>query len=596
MSWCEQRLQQLPAGVSESRGARVIFHEICQLDFAGMSQPQRIASLLGIAQHVAVIEGLDETLIRLASQTDEGTGAATFLDAPKSFTRPAVLLDSRFFEADVELDVYVGLVLHEFAHLKFTRRFFLEAGNLPRYQRMLCNLIEDYRIERLMGGSSAAWQTYLERTRRRLVEEDGISRALAEWPDLSELNRLTLLLALLLFMPEVLVAREDLRTWRTADGTCACEELAAIFAAEPQSEDDVFHAAAEMVRRFPACQAANGELGLKEDIQLWEEAFEQPGWHWFTLSEQLKTREQIRQPLELDLINQVWKELEQKESRFDEMPESDWRREDASTRSRLSVLEVEAAGSDEAAATYASIARECRSVSAELRQLFADPVSNLSGRVSGQWAGRIDPRRLYRHGFDPRLFQQPVTHRQRLMPTTVGLLLDGSGSMRGLAEQLALRLGVILCESFQESRHVEVRIFSHVGAETHCELRDYGDKQTAARRLGGFRAEQMANYDDLAMGRVAELLEQRPTGRRVLFVLSDARPTHRFTARSQERYAMSLTRAEVMRLRGRGWRLIGLTVGSGAGDFIYGRDRVHLSHPGDIPTKFAPLLKGLFGV
>ena len=67
MSWCEQRLQQLPAGVSESRGARVIFHEICQLDFAGMSQPQRIASLLGIAQHVAVIEGLDETLIRLAS-------------------------------------------------------------------------------------------------------------------------------------------------------------------------------------------------------------------------------------------------------------------------------------------------------------------------------------------------------------------------------------------------------------------------------------------------------------------------------------------------------------------------------------------------
>jgi hypothetical protein len=81
-----------------------------------------------------------------------------------------------------------------------------------------------------------------------------------------------------------------------------------------------------------------------------------------------------------------------------------------------------------------------------------------------------------------------------------------------------------------------------------------------------------------------------------LFVLSDARPTHRFTARSQERYAMSLTRAEVMRLRGRGWRLIGLTVGSGAGDFIYGRDRVHLCHPSDIPTKFAPLLKGLFGV
>jgi hypothetical protein len=51
-----------------------------------------------------------------------------------------------------------------------------------------------------------------------------------------------------------------------------------------------------------------------------------------------------------------------------------------------------------------------------------------------------------------------------------------------------------------------------------------------------------------------------------------------------------------MRLRGRGWRLIGLTVGSGAGDFIYGRDRVHLCHPSDIPTKFAPLLKGLFGV
>jgi hypothetical protein len=230
-----------------------------------------------------------------------------------------------------------------------------------------------------------------------------------------------------------------------------------------------------------------------------------------------------------------------------------------------------------------------------LRQLFADPVSTMSGRVSGQLAGRIDPRRLYRQGFDPRLFRQPIAERRKLLPTTVGLLLDGSGSMSGMPEKVALRLGVILCEAFQESRNVEVGIFAHYGQLTHCELRDLGDKHSAADRLGAFGAEQLSNYDDLAIARVAEILEQRPAGRRVLFVLSDAQPTHRLTPRSKEQYAMSLARAAVIRLRERGWRVIGLTVGTGAGEFIYGRDRVHLSHPGDIPTKFAPLLRAVVG-
>lgn len=595
MSWYDQRISRLEAGSAPSRGSRLIFHEICRLDFAQMSEPQRIASLLEIAQHVAGIEGLEKTRIRLAHKVDEGTAAATFLDAPRSFERPAILLDRRFIAADVEPDVFVGLVLHEFGHLKFTRRFFLEGKDLLQYQRMICNLIEDYRIELLLAESSEAWRTYLERTRRRLVEEDGLARGLAQWEELSDLNRVTLLLGLFLFMPEVLAWRAELRNWVTADGICAFEVLKEIFASEPRTEDEVFAAAAELLRRFPVCQRANRELRISEEVMLWEEAYERDGWHWLQLSDQLRGRSLVSGPCDESLISQVNAANKELRLSASEMPEAEWRDDDASRTSRLPVRETVTPRSATAEQRYAEIVREYRVVVEELRQLFADPTQALSGRVSGQLAGRIDPRRLYRHGFDTRLFQHSLQQRKKLASTTVGLLLDASGSMRGLPEELALRLGVILCEAFRESRNVDVRIYSHLGLRDHCGLQQLGDKQTAAGFLGTYQALEVANYDDLALAGMARILEQRPAERRVLFVLSDARPTHRQHLGSRERYAMNLTRAEVGRLRGRGWRVIGLTVGQGAGRFIYGQDRVHLSVLSDIPTKFARLLRGLFG-
>ncbi len=592
MTWFDQRVADLQSGKTLPRGQQAIFQEVCQLDFSKMNDAQRVFSLLSIAQHFAGIEGIGETRIQLAQPSDQGTASATFLDAPDSFDVPLIRLDKKFFSAKTDPNIFVGLVLHELAHLKFTRRFYQEAGQLFPFERFLCNLIEDYRIERLMGETSRAWKTYLERTRLLLVEQDGLAHGLEEWLRLGELDRVLLLLGLFLFMPETLAARPDLQAWRLTDGTCVFHELQEIFATEPLEEDAVFTAAREILRRFRVCRDANRERDT-DRLSLWPL---QPdsSWGWSQMLNALEARSEVSESFEQKLLDDVEKLEQATAGESTELPSEHWNQQEATVRSPLPTVEKAVVETQRSRARYQLIARINAEVIRELQTLFADPDTHSPRRVPGQLAGRLDPRRLYRHSFDGRLFQQPSLGRRALVSTTVGLLIDASGSMTGWPESAALRLGVILCEAFQAARNVDIRIYSHVGTPHCCELSDLGDKQTAAGRLGSYSARVMANYDDLAIERVATLLETKPAARRVLFVLSDAQPTWRDPTAREELWAMTLTRDAVRQLRQRGWRVVGLTIGKGAGEYIYGEDRVHLRNPGEVATRFAPLLRSLF--
>jgi hypothetical protein len=608
-SWYRQRIEAGRHADPKTRGSRLIFRKVSDVDFSTMSEHQRCAVLLNIARSLASIEGLPETSIRLAEDESIGTAAATFLDAPDSFNKPAVILDRRFFKPDVEPDVFVGLVLHEMAHLLFTREFYRVAGKTSKQKKLLLNLIEDYRIERLMSESSAAWQTYLERTRRRLVEEDSLEEGVAQWGRLTDYDRVLLLIALFLFTPEVLESRQDLRAWKLRDGVCVFEELEEIFQFEPLAESQVFEAVKEIYLRFEVFKEAD-QVPTKEWLEILRDSNskldgeqgqrlgdgeKKPLWSGRRLADLILKRSEVGESFSSILIKMI--EAEASETGLLEPPPLPFVPEDDSgSRLRVKVEFTEIQATDRAREIYNKAACSTRAVSEELNKIFADPTLGRGRSFLGQPAGRLDGRRLHRYTFDSRVFTEERQSKKKLTPTKIVLLLDGSGSMVGVPEQVALLLGVILCEAFRQSSNVDLRVFSHTALEYKVTICDYGDKQTVLGRLGAFSAQTLSNYDDVAMHEVAKLFDQDAGKRRVMFVLSDARPyATEGVGRSRGKTAVKMTARMVEQLRSEGWRVIGITTGPGYGAMIYGEDRVHLDKPHLIPKKFSKLLLDLFG-
>ena len=608
-SWYRKRIDAGKQADPKARGSRMIFRRVSDIDFSTMQTHQRCAVLLNIARSLASIEGLPETSIRLAEEHSIGTAAATFLDAPHSFQRPAVFLDPRFFKADVEPDVFVGLVLHEMAHLLFTRDFYRVAGKTSKQKRLLLNLIEDYRIERLMSESSAAWQTYLERTRRRLVEEESLERGVAQWDRLQDYDRVMLLLSLFLFTPEVLESRADLRAWKLSDGLCVFRELEEIFFSEPRTEPEVFRAAIQTYQRFNVFKEAD-QVSTPErfDVvsgsgQRSEEgggpkagaAPEQTLWSGHRLADLILKRSEVCESFSSILVKMIEDEADHTGPR-EPAPLPRILQGDALSRPRTEVGFMEVAATDRARAVYSDIALKNRKTSEELEQIFADPTLGRGRSFLPQLAGRLDARRLHRHTFDARLFREDRQAKKKLVPTKIVFLLDGSNSMRGGPMEIALNLGVLLCEAFRKSSNVDLRVFSHTALQGKVWIRDYGDKQSACERLGTFFTIEHGNYDDVAIEEVAKLFAQESSKRRVMFVLGDAQPcASEGMPYTKTGTAVTLTARAVEKLRSEGWRVIGITTARGYGESIYGKDRVHIDKLSLIPQKFAKLLLAVFG-
>ena len=608
-SWYRRRIEAGKHLDPRTRGSRMIFRDVSDADFSSMPLHQRSAALLNIARTIAAIEGLPETSIRLAEEESIGTAAATFLDAPDSMCKPVIYLDRRFFQPDVEPDVFVGLVLHEMAHLLFTREFYRIAGKTSKQKKLLLNLIEDYRIERLMSESSLAWQTYLERTRRRLVEEDSLEHAVACWRFLEEYERVLLLISLFLFTPEVLEARSDLRAWRLSDGVRVFEELEEIFQDEPLTESQVLKAAKEVYLRFDVFKKAEQVSGPKRFKVLLGTDSISPGdedsksafpaketrWSGWRFAESILNRSLVGEAFPASMVRMI--EAEAKQTGCPEPAPLPFASErDADWREEVAVEFIEVLSTDDAREIYRKVSFATREVSEELENVFADPLLARGQSFLAQPAGRLSGRRLHRYAFDSRLFTEDRPSKKKLIPTRIVLVLDGSGSMVGVPEQIAMQLGVIMCEAFRKSSNVELHVFSHTALAEKVTIRDLGDKDSIPGRLGAFSAQSQSNYDDVALQEVAKRFEYDSDKRRVMFVLSDAQPYAIEPAKTRvSRTAVMMTARVVSRLRAEGWRVIGITTAPGYGDLIYGEDRVHFDKLQLVPTKFAKLLLELFG-
>lgn len=608
-SWYRQRIEAGRHIDPRTRGMRLIFRNVSDADFSSMPLHQRCAVLLNIARSIAAIEGLPETSIRLAEADSIGTAAATFLDAPESMCQPVIYLDRRFFQPEVEPDVFVGLVLHEMAHLLFTREFYRIAGKTSKQKKLLLNLIEDYRIERLMSESSPAWRTYLERTRRRLVEEDSLEHAVACWRFLEGYDRVMLLLMLFLFTPEVLESRPDLRAWRLSDGLCVFQELEEIFHEEPLSESQVFRAAKEVYLRFDVFKKAEQVSGPNrftvligtDSLSAGDEDGEsastakQTLWSGWRLAESILNRSLVGQTFPTNMVRMI--EAEAKQTGCPEPAPLPFASEnDADSRVKVAVEFIEVPSTDQAREAYQKVAIATREVSEELENVFADPTLGRGRSFVAQPAGRLSGPRLHRYAFDSRLFTEDRQSKKKLIPTKIVLLLDASGSMAGVPEQIAMQLGVIMCEAFRKSSNVDLHVFSHSALAENVTIRDHGDKQSTQERLGAFRAQCQSNYDDVALLEIAKRFERDSDKRRVMFVLGDARPYAIEPARKRvSQTAVMMTARMVSRLRTEGWRVIGITTAPGHGELIFGEDRVHFDQLQLVPRKFAKLLLELFG-
>lgn len=646
MSWYETRIAEIKRRVGVPRGQQSLFEQVCKIDYSQLNLFERIAHLMGLAKYIAHVENFGHTTIQLADSLRYGTACATFTDAPDSFQQPLILLDWRFFLDHDDPDIFIGLLLHELAHIKYTRIGF-QQGKRHELERFLQNLLEDWRIERLLGSSSAAWKCYLERTRLRLFGESSLRRGLAEWEDLNQRNRTVLLLSIFLFAPEEIDARPELQTWENAGGINVFYRLCDIFQTEPLSEEALLVAvkriSVELIRSLPAeptlvlsmsAAAQQGRFTIGHGTQSGGDSNQKPEqgdendstagesisesmtgdkgakilaeqvaervasqlrgpWTWKTLADEVMSRSKCRQPFDDEVIKSVRRVPEL--SKYPFPPVATGRHQANAIRLSDVPIQMTEPTRPDARMRYRMVARQVQHVSAKLHSLFADPLPRSPDKLSGQAQGQLDAKRLYRVPFDRRVFRQPFQRRPKHKKTQVGLLLDGSGSMSGSRVQIALWLGVILIEALRAARNVDVKIFGHVGRyDKICEIQRLGDKSNAVHRLGGYRARNASNFDDLAIRTVAKELEKQPAERRVLFVLTDALPFVCQMGRSEFDSGIDATAHVVADLRRRGWRVIGLTIETGFGEQIYGQDRVHMSNPQDVEQHFPRLLMSLF--
>lgn len=646
MSWYETRIAEFKRRVGVPRGQQSLFEQVCKIEYSQLNLYERIAHLMGLAKYIAHVENFGHTTIQLADSLRYGTACATFTDAPDSFQQPLILLDWRFFLDHDDPEIFIGLLLHELAHIKYTRLGF-QQGKRHELERFLHNLLEDWRIERLLGSSCAAWKCYLERTRLRVFEEGCLHSGLADWDRLSQRNRTVLLLAVFLFAPEQIDARPELQTWENAGGINVFERLCDIFQTEPLSEEALLVAvnriSVELIRSLPAeptlvlsmsASAQQGRFTIGHGTQSGGDSNEKPEqgdeidcpagesisesvtrdkvaeilakqvaervarqllgpWTWKTLADEVMCRSKCQQPLDDDVIKNVRRVPEL--SKYPLPPAATGRQEAKAICLSDAPVQTTEPKRPDARMRYRIVARQVQHLAAKLRALFADPLPRSPDKLSGQAQGHLDPKRLYRVPFDRRVFRQPVPRRPKHKKTQVGLLLDGSGSMSGSREQIALWLGVILIEGLRAARNVDVKIFGHVGRyDQICEIQRLGDKSNAVHRLGCYRASNLTNFDDLAIRTVANELERQPAERRVLFVLTDALPFVCQLGHSEFALGVDATAHVVTTLRRRGWRVIGLTIETGFGEQIYGQDRVHVRDPQDVEQHFPRLLMSLF--
>ncbi len=179
------------------------------------------------------------------------------------------------------------------------------------------------------------------------------------------------------------------------------------------------------------------------------------------------------------------------------------------------------------------VPQDIRLEARQLHRELAGLLRNRSACLRDQHSGALDPRALWRWGFQDRdLFCRPG--RRDTGSCVFYLLIDCSGSMGADAgdppgcsrSQAALRSAAVIEEALRGLVPLKIALFQKVSHCRHRVLKDFPDRPANACWNALYTVTPLgSNADSVHIRLAAAELKRRPERRRVLVVLSDGMPS-----------------------------------------------------------------------
>jgi len=168
-------------------------------------------------------------------------GTACFEDIG-SFRRPKIVLDKSIYEkvpAESIIDVYCGIGLHEASHIKHTRNAFtrMVRGELKGIRWVWEGLLEDERIETLVGEDSPGFYLYTHAAKMAIIHMYGLRRKAEQFDELPDLDKVNDIIFLTIRAPHLL--SDSMRKWLTVGGVNVFEEVRNILHSYAADEDQI---------------------------------------------------------------------------------------------------------------------------------------------------------------------------------------------------------------------------------------------------------------------------------------------------------------------------------------------------------------------
>ena len=555
--------------------------------------------MLAVARSFARLQGVPaNTEIRLAGPGDVGTACAGFKSQPFGFKLPYILVGNDCLRRTQPKDyfaVLIGLVLHESAHILFTRELYVRRWNRDHnfanasLLSVLENILEDDRIERRIADESPGWAKYLERTREVLLVEQWFSDAIANWGTLSTQTKKMTIVGCFVRRQRFLSENDLLATWVAPDDNEAfLNRLRKACPKMPQTEADVIKAAERLAKLMDFDPDASGP------DETAAQAAKDGGVSGVpTLTSLIgceSKQSHIHDPFDEELARDVSRVADQdhdetKTTRYETVRHRG--KHPFSNADDTSVIYEYAAPEANSERIYKYAAGMVRGQVARLRNSFP-PEPRKSNKQGGRTVGSLDSRALWRAPFDDQLFYRRKDGRKSKRINLV-LLLDASGSMNWCQRvDRARETAVLFNEALHDHPSVKLRVFSHTTkAKSKCRIIDHSNGPIDTRNAIGCYQAFDGNLDYLAINHLTKTLQREgpAASKNILIVVSDGKPCG-----IPGSDPVQATASSVRHARSSGWTVIGVGIGDESCAAIYDDRWSIRTEPGKLPSDMASLL------
>lgn len=227
-------------------------------------------------------------------------------------------------------------------------------------------------------------------------------------------------------------------------------------------------------------------------------------------------------------------------------------------------------------------------ISTQLKKIFMD---DRGGKVYTQ-RGKVSMKRVASGRATTRMFERRILPRDKA-DMCLMLLVDLSGSMRGIKDVAAKTAAIALCETFAYLKIPAYCMgFQYIHGFDAYQTHFVRWRNTTEERLSILSAEPNGNnFDSYSIRYATEVLRGRPEKHKLMCVISDGLPSHYFTGDDGIRE----NAAAIQDARALGTEVFGVAVAAGnAAIFtqMYGRDYfINITKPDDLAGQAADLIK-----